>query len=121
VQKLDSSLGASEEVESFKKGYTYTTSMSSQELLDKTWPEDAKLIADRVCYVMHISWISSRFNVHVWAKLDQDSDGKVTVGDLYVTLQKAREISPREAIKRLWAKFQSARESGPVVSSQELN
>jgi hypothetical protein len=121
VKKLESSLEVNAKAEAIREGYKYITSMTSQELLEKTWPEDAKLFVDRVCDVMHISCVSSRFNVHVWAKLDQDSDGKVTVGDLYMSLQKAREVSPREALRQLWEKVKSARPSSPVVVNGELS
>jgi hypothetical protein len=121
VKKLESSLDVNSKAELMREGYKYITSITSQQLLEKTWPEDAKLLVDRVCDVMHISCVSSRFNVHVWAKLDQDSDGKVTVGDLYMSLQKAREVSPREALQQLWEKVKSAKPSSPVVVNGELS
>lgn len=119
VKRFDSSFGVSSGVASFQNGFSYVTSMSEGDLMEQTWPEDCKLIADRVCNVLHVSCLSTQFTAHVWAKLDQDADGQVTVGDLYMSLKKAREVSPRAALKRLWEKFQA--ESAPVVVNGQLS
>lgn len=121
AKRLDKSLSISSKIESIQEGFNYISTMTKAELMEKTWPEDCKLMVDRVCNVLHVSFLSSQFNVRVWAKLDYDADGKVTVGDLAMTMQQAKEVGPREGLRRLWAKLQSARESGPVVINGELS
>ena len=72
------------------------------------WPQTAK---DRVCGVLSRVGLGEKLvslvDGYVWVKLDSDSDGKVTLGDIWLTAKHVTIEFPREAATGIIKKIKS--------------
>ena len=72
------------------------------------WPQTAK---DRVCGVLSRVGLGEKLvnlvDSWVWVKIDSDSDGKVTLGDIWLTAQYVTLEFPKEAATSLIKKIKS--------------